>query len=303
MSNSRAGRDLTGYAGNPPNIIWPNGARVAVSIAINFEEGSEQQIGDGDSTSERIGEVLSVVNPTVRDFGQEQLFAYGTRVAIWRFLNALERYKTPATFFFCGRAVSRNAALVNHISAYGHEPACHGWLWRPHSDYNDPATEKADIERCINAIEKACGQRPAGFFCRGSESQWTRQLLAESNFSYSSNAFDDDLPYQDASGLTVVPYNLDCNDMKYFHPNGFVRAQDMIDYVQDALTQLLEESDHGKSSTLSVGFHLRISGRPARFRAFTSLLDHLNNLGSKVWVAKRMDIAQAFSRHINSSPA
>ncbi len=303
MSNSPAARDLVGYAGNPPEIIWPNGARVAVSIAVNFEEGAEQQIGDGDLTSERIGEVISVVNPGVRDYGQEQLFAYGTRVAIWRFLNALERYKTPATFFFCGRAVSRNAELVKHISTCGHEPACHGWFWRPHSDYSDSATEKADIERCIDVIEQACGQRPVGFFCRGSESQWTRQLLAECNFSYTSNGFDDDLPYPDASGLTVVPYNLDCNDMKFFHPNGFVHAQDMIDYVQDALTQLLEESRHGKSSTLSVGFHLRISGRPARFRAFTSLLDHINSLGSSVWVATRGDIAEAFNHSISKGTA
>jgi peptidoglycan/xylan/chitin deacetylase (PgdA/CDA1 family) len=301
MSNSYSGRDLVGYADNPPDIVWPNGARVAVSVAVNFEEGAERQVGDGDSSSEHIGEVLSVVNPAVRDYGQEQLFAYGTRVAIWRFLTALQHYKTPATFFFCGRAVSRNADLVRRIVASGHEPACHGWLWRPHADYSDLDSERADIERCVDVIKQACGLRPAGFFCRGSESQWTRQLLAESKFTYTSNAFDDDLPYQDASGLTVVPYNLDCNDMKFFHPNGFVRAQDMIDYVDEALTQLLVESDHGKSSILSVGFHLRISGRPARFRAFTHLLAHLNSLGNKVWVAKRIDIAKAFNSNTDRS--
>lgn len=301
MSNDPRPRDLTGYADYPPDIVWPNGARVAVSIAVNFEEGAELQVGDGDGSSEPVGEVRSVVDPTVRDYGQEQLFAYGTRVAIYRFLGALDRSKTPATFFFCGRAAQRNAALVKTIVRAGHEPACHGWLWRPHADYSNPDIEKADITRCVDALYEACGQRPTGFFCRGSESQWTRQLLADSDFSYTSNAFDDDLPYQDKSGLTVLPYNLDCNDMKFFHPNGFVHAQDMIDYVSDAVSQLIKESEEGRSSTLSVGFHLRISGRPARFRAFTRILSHLNSLDDNVWIARRIDIVNAYKKFLADS--
>ncbi|MFK7945881.1 MAG: polysaccharide deacetylase, partial [Paracoccaceae bacterium] len=89
-----------------------------------------------------------------------------------------------------------------------------------------------------------------------------------------------------------VPYNLDTNDMKFFHPNGFVRAEDMIDYVRDALDQLLSEAERGRSSTLSIGYHLRIAGRPARFRAVTGILDHLAALGDRIWCARRIDIAR-----------
>lgn len=289
-------RDLVGYGANPPDIVWPNGARVAVSLVINFEEGSELQVGDGDDSSERIGEVISVVSEDKRDMGQEQIFSYGTRVGVWRFLSALSEYNMPATFYFCGRAVQRTGSLAKEIVSAGHEAACHGWRWRPHADYEDRMAEKADLNRCIETLTVTTGQRPKGFFCRGSESPWTRELLAELGFTYTSNAFDDDLPYEDTTGLVVLPYNLDCNDMKFFHPNGFVRADEMIEYVRDALEQLISESQQGKSATLSVGYHLRISGRPARFKAFSKLLGLLQELGSQVWVARRIDIVNAYQQ-------
>lgn len=290
-------RDLVGYGGNPPRIVWPNGARVAVSVAVNFEEGAEQQVGDGDAVSERVGEVLSVVPAGKRDQGQEQVFAYGMRVGLWRFLEALDRTATPATFLMCGRAVERVPQLARAVTEAGHEAACHGWLWRPHADYDDPETERADLARATRAIAQATGQPPQGFFCRGGESPWTRDLLAEAGYVYAANAFDDDLPYDDPSGLVVVPYALDTNDMKFFHPNGFVRSEEMVDYIRDALDQLLEEAAHGCSSVLSIGFHLRITGRPARFRAVARILELLAGLDGQIWRAQRIDIARHFAAH------
>ena len=288
-------RDLIGYAGAPPQITWPNRARVAVSVVVNFEEGAEMQVGDGDFTSERVGEVLSVVPEGRRDQGQEQIFAYGTRVGLWRFLDALKETQTPATFFICGRAAERSPTLARPITDAGHEVANHGWLWRPHADFSDIEAERAALTRATAAIEAATGTRPAGFFCRGSESCWTRALLAEAGYAYTSNAFDDDLPYDDPSGLVIVPYNLDTNDMKFFHPNGFTRPAEMVDYVKGAVLQLLKEAERGKSSTLSIGFHLRITGRPARFRAVTEILEFLASLEGQIWRACRLDIARHFA--------
>lgn len=275
-------RDLIGYGGTPPDIAWPNGARVAVSVVLNFEEGAEQQVGDGDAVSERVGEVLSVVPEGRRDFGQEQVFAYGMRAGLWRFLDEFARTETPATVLMCGRAVERAPTLARRVTEAGHEAACHGWLWRPHADYDDPESERADLARATAAIVAATGQRPLGFFCRGGESPWTRKLLVEAGYTYTSNAFDDDMPYADASGLLVLPYALDSNDMKFFHPNGFVRSSEMVEYVQDALEQLLDEAAAGKSSMLSIGFHLRITGRPARFRAVAAILDHLAKIEGQI---------------------
>lgn len=295
-------RDLSGYGGKWPNLVWPNGSRLAVSVALNFEEGAELEIGDGDDHNEPLGEVLSAVLPGQRDIGQEQMFAYGLRAGIWRMLDALSGSNIPATVFLCGRAVERTPDLARILVEHGHEPAAHGWRWRPHADYSNRDEELRDLVRCVEVIEEATGVRPLGFFCRGSESRWTRSILSELGFVYTSNAFDDDLPYFDedhssprAGPLVVVPYSLDTNDMKFFHPNGFVRATEMVEYVEDALNTLQREADRGYARLASVGFHLRICGRPGRFPAFERILKLLADRRDRIWVATRLDIAQAFS--------
>lgn len=291
-------RDLRGYGRNRPAIVWPNGARVAVSLAVNFEEGAELSIEQGDSTTEQFGEVQSVQPPGVRDLVQEQVFDYGMRAGLWRFLDAFDFHGIRATFMMCGRTVQRVPDLARAVTEAGHEPAVHGWRWLPHSRYDDPETERLDIVRTRDAIMAATGVQPVGFMSRGGQSPWTRHLLSELAFEYDSNALNDDLPYWDTltSGrrMLVLPYGFDTNDMKFFHPNGFVQPEQFSNYVGSALDVLQGEASAGKSSMLSVGFHLRICGRPARFAAVQTILRDLRALGDRVWVASRRDIAAHF---------
>ena len=294
-------RDLVGYGGQWPDIVWPNGKRLAVSLVVNFEEGAEEQVGDGDPRSERMGEVISVVEPGKADPGQEQIFAYGTRAGLWRMAGCLRRHQIPATIFFCGRAVERAPALARMLVDNGHEAACHGWRWRPHADYDSAEAEARDLDCAAATIASATGERPQGFFCRGAESLWTRGLLRSRGYLYTSNGFDDDLPYWDAGGqppLLVVPYALDTNDMKFFHPNGFVRAGEMVDYITDALDMLEDEADDGRARLLNIGFHLRIAGRPARFKAFRDNVAELARRRERLWIARRIDIARAFHERV-----
>ncbi len=285
-------RDLVGYGFEPPRLRLPGGARVAVSLVVNYEEGAELSVEAGDPENERIGEVHSVVGPGRRDIGMETQFAYGLRAGLPRFLDAFDRAGLAATFWMCGRAVERTPALAREVVRRGHEAGCHGWLWRPNADYASPAEERAAILRATDAIEAATGQRPTGYFCRGSASPHTRTLLRDLGYAYDSNAFDDDLPYRcPETGLIVLPYALDSNDMKFFHPNGFVRPEDFAGYVGSALDQLVTEGAGGVARTLSIGFHLRICGRPARFRAVDMILDDLRRRGPDVWVATRREIA------------
>ena len=275
---------------------WPNGAKLAVSIVVNFEEGAENSLEAGDAAAEHIGEVLSVIRPGLRDIGQEQLFAYGMRAGVWRMLDALEQNGAKATFLMCGYAVQRVPAIARSIVDAGHEPACHGWRWRPHSDFTDARTERASLTQCIEVIQSATGVRPVGFYCRGSQSEFTRDLLIDLGFEYDSNALDDDLPYwaQSTSGrrILAVPYEMDTNDMKFYHPNGFVTSEEFVAYVTGAIDALLVEGSHGFPKMLSIGFHLRIAGRPARIGAFIRVLKYLRNLGDAVWIARRCDIAK-----------
>ena len=291
-----ARRDLIGYAGQPPKVEWPHHALLAVQIAVNFEEGAESSLEAGDAVAEQIGEVMTIIKPGVRDIGQEQLFAYGMRAGIWRMLDAFERYAIPATFWMCGYAVERVPEIARRVVEAGHEPAVHGWRWRPHSDFTDPEAERASIERCLDVTEQATGVRPVGFFCRGSQSVHTRDLLIELGFEYDSNAMDDDLPYwaQANSGRTIlaVPYAFDTNDMKFYHPNGFVTQDEFVGYVRNAIDALLDEGRRGTPKMLTISYHLRISGRPARIGALTRVLDYLRSLGDSVWIARRCDIAR-----------
>ncbi|THU04984.1 polysaccharide deacetylase [Lampropedia puyangensis] len=294
-SQGISSRNLHGWGATPPTLQLPHQAKVAVSLVINFEEGAEWSIADGDPTTERVAEVHSVVPAGVWDQGTEQQFAYGMRAGVWRFLDALRRHNRTATFYMCGQAVERSPHIAAQIVAQGHEAACHGWRWRPHADYDHPARERADLQRCIEVTQQATGQRPWGFFCRGSESRWTRALLQELDFEYASNGLDDDLPYFDTSlpaPMLVMPYALDSNDMKFFHPNGFACADEMVTYVSDALDVLIAEGERGTPKLLNIGYHLRITGRPGRFAAFERVLQLLERLGDSVWVASRLEIAR-----------
>ena len=288
-------RDLIGYGGKPPAVCWPGNARLAVSLAVNFEEGAESSIESGDAAGESIGEVTTVIRPGLRDIGQEQLFAYGMRAGVWRILDALERNDVKATFWMCGRAVERVPGIARRIVEAGHEAACHGWRWRPHSDFTDPEAERKSLLQCIATMQSATGKRPVGFFCRGSQSEFTRDLLIDLGFEYDSNALDDDLPYwaRSPTGRTIlaVPYVMDTNDMKFYHPNGFVTSEEFVSYVKGAIDALLEEGARGQPKMLSISYHLRIAGRPARISTLTRVLEYLNELGSEVWIARRDEIA------------
>jgi peptidoglycan/xylan/chitin deacetylase (PgdA/CDA1 family) len=291
-------RDLVGYGGHPPVVRWPNGALLAVSIVVNFEEGAESSLEAGDAAAEQTGEVTTMIRPGVRDIGQEQLFAYGMRAGIWRMLDALEHYDVKTTIMMCGYAVQRVPAIARHVVALGHEPACHGWRWRPHSDFTDPDTERASLQQCIDVIQSVTGVRPTGFFCRGSQSEFTRDLLIDLGFEYDNNALDDDLPYwaESTSGrkILAVPYAKDTNDQKFYQSNGFVTSDEFVDYVKAAIDALLSEGRRGSPKMLTIGFHLRIIGRPARISAFIRILEYLKSLGDAVWIARRCDIANVW---------
>jgi len=295
-------RDLIGYGRKRPDIVWANGARVAISLVLNFEEGAELAIEQGDSETERFGEVSSVQPQGMRDLVQEQVFDYGMRVGLWRFLDTLDRRRMPATVMMCGRAVERVPELARAVVEAGHEPAVHGWRWLPHSLYDDPETERRDIVRTRDVIAAATGVEPVGFLSRGSQSAWTRPLIAELGFLYDCNALNDDLPYWETlpggRRILMLPYAFDTNDMKYFHPNGFVCPHDFSIYTIAAIDQLVREAERGRSSMLTIGMHLRISGRPARFTAVETILERLAALGGQVCIATRQGIAKCFATTI-----
>ena len=284
-------RDFRGYGAGPPAIRWPNGARLAVSVVVNVEEGAELSIGMGDERNEAVYEVVEEVRGA-RDLCMESHFEYGTRAGWPRIRTLLQRYGVAATLNANGRSVALSPWLAREGVSDGHEIAAHGWRWESHA-HMDEATERAAITRAVGAISAATGTPPVGWHTRSATSMNTRRLLLEhGGFLYDSNAYNDDLPYRVAVGghdHIVLPYAFDTNDMRFQRGGGFVFADDFARYCIEAFDRLYEEGASAPRM-LSIGLHLRIIGRPGRIGGLERFLAHAAS-HSGTWFARRDAIA------------
>lgn len=292
-------RDLAGYGLHPPRIEWPGNARVAVSLVLNFEEGAELSVAEGDGRNEAVYEVIDRLEG-IPDPCLQSHFDYGTRVGWWRIMETLDRFQVPCTVSACGMAVERSPDLARDAVRRGHEVSAHGWRWESHARMSE-AQERESITRTVHAITAATGQPPVGWHTRSASTPITRRLLMEQgNFLYDSDFYGDDLPHvlRSPTGRphVVLPYAFDTNDMQFQHTQRFVRAQDFSGYVNDAFDWLWREGEHSPRM-MSVGLHLRMLGRPARMWALEQMLQHMRARG-QVWFARRDEIARLWLQHV-----
>jgi allantoinase len=289
-----SGRDFAGWRGAPPPVRWPNGARLAVSVVVNVEEGAELSLGDGDERNEHIYEAVELVDGA-RDLCMESHFEYGPRAGWPRIRDALRARGVRATLNACGRALRATPWVAAEAVADEHEVAAHGYRWERHV-HMDAATERRAIAETVAAIAETAGAPPLGWHTRSATSERTRDLLIEQGgFLYDSNAYNDDLPYtvETAAGPHVVlPYAFDTNDMRFFNRGGFVFAEDFARYCDAAFDRLHMEGATAPRM-LSIGLHTRIIGRPARIGGLEAFLDHALARGD-VWFATRAEIARAW---------
>lgn len=290
-------RDLVGYGRQVPRIEWPGGARIAVSLVVNYEEGAEYSLLDGDSHHETNNEVPSPIPPEQRDLLNESFFEYGSRVGVWRLLDLFDRYGVKSTFYCCALALERNPELAREITARGHEPCGHGYRWTE-AHRMTRAEEQADIARTIQSLTETTGARPLGWFTRYGPSVNTRELVAaEGGFLYDSIAANDDLPYYvrvNGQPWLVVPYSFETNDARFWR-GGLVSVNDFFEYLKDSFDCLYAEgATHPKM--MSVGLHCRIAGRPARSQAVARFIEYAQGF-SGVWFARRIDLARWWLEH------
>lgn len=289
-------RDFVGYADTPPRVTWPDGARLAISVCVNYEEGAEYSLLDG-PRRETMGEVPSPVPADLRDLNNESFFEYGSRVGVWRFLGLLKRHQVPATFFACARALERNSRVAGAIVAEGHEVCGHGFGWEEYHA-TSREEERESIRRSVETLVRTTGQRPLGWFTRYACSLNTRDLLVEEGgFLYDSLAFNDDLPYYvrvRGKPWLVIPYSMELNDARFWR-GGLVSIGDFLEYLRCAFDVLYGEAAI-VPKMMSVGLHCRIGGTPARSRAIEEFLAYARGHPG-VWFARRVDIARWWLEH------
>jgi len=301
MTDSTYPRDLTGYGRTPPHAHWPDGARIALQFVLNYEEGAENSVLDGDAGSETfLYEIIGAQSFAARHMSMESLYEYGSRAGLWRLLRMFEERRLPLTVFGVARALQRNPEATAAFLELGHEIACHGLRWISYQNI-DEATERRHIAEAIAIIKDITNNAPLGWYT-GRDSPNTRRLVAEhGGIAYDADSYADDLPYWDnvqtARGATpqlIVPYTLDSNDMRFAAPQGFNTGTQFFDYLKDAFDVLYAEGDPSgldRPKMLSVGLHCRIVGRPARTAALARFLDYVQQ-HDKVWITRRIDIAE-----------
>ncbi|MDQ2762483.1 MAG: allantoinase PuuE [Pseudomonadota bacterium] len=293
--NAVAPRDLVGYAGQPPSGPWPNGARLAVSLVVNYEEGSERSLAMGDPDQETMTEWGSYpMPPTIRNLAMESMYEYGARVGVWRVLDILRDAGIRSTFYACALAFEQNPAVARAAVEGGHEICSHGYRWEEVFRLSE-AEEREHIRLAVDSFTRTCGQRPVGWYCRYGPSVHTRRLLVEEGgFLYDSDAYNDDVPYVvEVSGKrhVVVPYTPDINDFCFWNSPGFIQADDFLTYARESFDVLYAESARHRRM-ISIGLHPRIIGRAGRVRGLRRFIDHAKQF-SDVWFATREEIAQA----------
>jgi len=292
-----ATRDLVGYADRPRHPAWPKGARIAVQIVMNYEEGSEYSIGDGDGCSEtQLSEGASTVAAGIRDLAIESVYEFGSRVGFWRLMRFFDERRLAITVFGCALALERNPAAAAAITTANHEVCCHGWRLVKHWKLSEDE-ERQHIRKAVASLTQTTGQRPLGWYCRYGPSTNTRRLLVEEGgFLYDSDAYNDELPYWvgvQGKPHLVIPYTNDVNDAKFANPAGFSSGEDFFAYVRDTFDVLYAEGAVAPKM-MSIGLHPRLIGRPGRAAALLRALDHIQR-HDDVWICRRIDIARHWS--------
>ena len=292
-------RDLVGYGPDPPDPRWPGGARLALQIVMNYEEGGERSILHGDAHAEAfLGEVVGTEPLAgVRNVQMESIYEYGSRVGLWRLLRLFAERRVPISVFAVAMALERHPAAARAIVEAGHEIVSHGWRWIDYQ-FVEEAIEQEHIRLAVDALTRLTGSRPLGWYTGRLGPNTRRLVVEEGGFLYDADAYNDDLPYWVVvSGRPhlVVPYTLDNNDMKFGGYQGFNSGDQFFAYLRDAFDVLYAEGAE-RPRMMSVGLHTRLVGRPGRFAALQRFLDHVQR-HSDVWICRRIDIARHWITH------
>ena len=286
-------RDFVGYGSKGKKISWPNEAKLALQFVLNYEEGGENSVLNGDKYSETfLSEIIGAKAIKGRHISMESIYEYGSKAGFWRLDKLFKENKIPVTIFGVGLALKQNPEVCNAIKNGDYEIAAHGYRWIDYQDIKK-SVEKKHMQQAIKIIKDIFGSRPSGWYT-GRCSPNTRDLVFEDGgFLYDSDSYSDDLPYWEERGKKkqlIIPYTLDNNDMRFATNQGFNTGDHFYNYLKDSFDVLYEE---GKTNPkmMSVGLHCRLIGRPGRIQSLKRFIDYVSKFDD-IWICKRVDIAK-----------
>lgn len=291
---TRYPRDFSGYGATPPDAEWPGGARIAVQFVLNYEEGGENCLLHGDAASEAFLSEIVGAAPWVgqRHWNMESIYDYGARAGFWRLHRLFTSVQIPVTVYGVASALARAPEQVEAMQSAGWEIASHGLKWIDYRDHAEDA-EKADMIEAIRLHTEVTGAAPRGWYCGRTSANTVRLAAQTGAFDYISDTYDDDLPYWSKIAGTqqlIIPYTLDCNDMRFATPQGFNSGDQFYRYLCDTFDALYAEGAEGAAKMMSVGLHCRLIGRPGRVQALARFLDYIKGFEG-VWTPRRIEIA------------
>ena len=288
-------RDFVGYGAHPPEFRWPDGSTVAVNVVVNYEEGAELNLLDGDGVNDTWGEYSTTVEPDWRDLGTETHFEYGSRVGVWRLARLFDEYAIPVSFGACAVALERNPELGDWLRSRPHIVIGHGHRWT--DDWKlDRDEERARMRLAIDSVERTTGQRIRGWYVRSFPSVNTRELLVEEGgFLYDSDACNDEIPYfADVHGtpFLVIPYTKVFNDNRYFIAPTYSTPDDFFENLRLGFDCFADEARKGHGGRLmTVGVHTRWTGQPNRVHALKRFIEYVLARDDACFM-RRVDVAQ-----------
>jgi allantoinase len=279
-------------------IDWPNGAKMALSVVVNVEEGSEQSVARGDRGMEPVDELGIFIKAPIRNYANESNYLYGIKAGAPRVVKLLKQYDILASWTVAALSLENHPEIAQAIVELGHEPVSHGYRWI-HQFKFDEVQEREFIRKAVTSIEKTCGVRPYGWLSRYMLTDNTRRLLIEEGFAYHMDDYSGDVPFWDketvpGKPMVIVPYQLDNNDMKMWTDPAMTPEQ-WLAYAIRNFDQVYCEGVEGNPKMMSLGLHLRIIGRPGRIWALEEFFKHVRNYDG-VWVTTRRAIAEHFAK-------
>ena len=291
---------MLGYGSNPPEVKWPNNSKIAVQFVLNYEEGGENCVLNGDKFSEIfLSEIIGAKAIKGRHINMESLYEYGSRVGFWRVHKLFKEYNIPLTIFGVGMALERNLEVCKEMKNSNYEIASHGWRWIDYQNISK-SNEKKHMKKAIKSIKKIFGKRPIGWYTGRCSPNTLDLVIDEGGFLYCSDTYNDDLPYWEIRGKKkqlMIPYTLDNNDMRFLTNQGFNSGDQFFNYLKDSFDTLYKEGNE-KPKMMSIGLHCRIIGKPGRIQSLKKFLDYITSL-DKVWICKREEIANHWIKNHN----